>query len=328
MAFTLNGSNALVTGGAGFVGSHLVDRLIDAGAARVVVIDNLVRGRVENIEGAMRSGRVAFIEGDICNPELVDSAMRGIDIVFHQAALRITHCASEPVLAVNVMMNGLQNIVESAVRHGVRKLLAASSASVYGEPDYLPMDEGHPFNNRTLYGALKIANEQMLRSYADMHGLKYLMLRPFNIYGPRMDVFGLYTEVMIRWLERLADGQAPVILGDGKQTMDFVYVEDAAEAYILAALSDANDTVLNLGSGTEVSLRDLCVLLCEEAGYPGVRPEFLPPRQINPVTRRQAFTQRTYDTIGFKTTTSLREGLSALVKWHSALRGFQKGRVA
>ena len=161
--------------------------------------------------------------------------MNGIDLVFHQAALRITHCAAEPVLAVEVMINGFQNVLDASLRHKVKKVLAASSASVYGEASYLPMDEAHPFNNRTLYGGLKIANEQILRSYADMHGLQYVVLRPFNLYGARMDVYGVYTEVMVRWLERLNQGQAPIIFGDGKQTMDFVYVSDAADAYIRAA---------------------------------------------------------------------------------------------
>src|SRR5262249_14942634 len=155
-------------------------------------------------------------------------------LVFHQAALRITQCACEPVRAVNVMVNGLQHVLESAVRHGVRKVVAASSASVYGQPDAMPMREDAPFNNRTLYGALKIANEQMLRAYTEMHGLKYVALRPFNVYGPRMDVHGVYTEVMIRWLERLSQHQAPVILGDGLQTLDFIYVKDVAEAYAMA----------------------------------------------------------------------------------------------
>lgn len=328
MARTLNGSRVLITGGAGFVGSHLVDRLLDLGSARVVVIDNLVRGRLDNLAGALRTDRVEFIQGDIADEATVDAATRGADFVFHQAALRITHCASEPVLAVKTMVNGFQNVLEAAVKYGVKKVVAASSASVYGEPDYLPMDEGHPFNNRTLYGGLKIANEQMLRSYADMHGLEYLVFRPFNLYGPRMDVFGVYTEVMIRWLERLAAGQAPIILGDGKQTMDFVFVKDAAEAYTLAAMSDATGMAMNLGSGTEVSLAELCRLLCRQAGYGSIAPQFQPPRRVNPVTRRQAKTDLAWETVGFKSTTSLADGLAALIDWHAGLRAVHEGCVA
>jgi UDP-glucose 4-epimerase len=262
---------------------------------------------------------VSLVEGDIRDSAVVDQAMRGVDMVFHQAALRITHCAAEPVLAVQVMMNGLQNVLESAVRHGVKKVLAASSASVYGEPSYLPMDEEHPFNNRTLYGALKIANEQMLRSYADMHGLSYVVLRPFNLYGPRMDVFGVYTEVMIRWLERLSQGQPPIIFGDGKQTMDFVYVTDAADAYIAAARSDATDVALNLGSGVETSLLELCRMLCETVGRRDLQPVLEPPRKVNPVTRRQASVERAQRAMGFTTRTDLQTGLRQLVEWHAAL---------
>jgi UDP-glucose 4-epimerase len=316
---TWNGISALVTGGAGFVGSHLVDRLLDLGAERVVAIDNFVRGQRDNLSTALKTGRLRLIEGDIRDASLVDGAMRGIDLVFHQAALRITHCAAEPTLAVQVMMNGTQNVLESAVRHGVRKVLAASSASVYGEPSYLPMDEGHPFNNRTLYGGLKIANEQMLRAYADMYGLAYVVLRPFNLYGPRMDVFGVYTEVMIRWLERLTQGQPPVIFGDGKQTMDFVYVTDAADAYIAAAESEATDVALNLGSGIETSLGDLCTLLCETFGRDDLKPVFEPPRKVNPVTRRRAAVELAKNTIGFETRTDLSTGLRRLVEWHAAI---------
>ena len=319
MSNSIHGAHAFVTGGAGFVGSHLVDRLLAAGAQRVVIIDNLIRGRRENIDDAMRSGKVEFIEGDIRDAALVDRATAGMDFVFHQAALRITHCASEPTLAVDVMVNGFQNVLESAVRHKVKKVLAASSASVYGEASYLPMDESHPFNNRTLYGGLKIANEQILRSYADMHGLQYVVLRPFNLYGARMDVYGVYTEVMVRWLERLNRRQAPIIFGDGKQTMDFVYVSDAAEAYICAATSDATDVALNVGSGVETSLLDLCRMMTRAVGRPELMPVLEPARKVNPVTRRCAAVQQAKDQIGFETRIDLADGLRRLVEWHSSV---------
>ena len=314
-----DGARVFITGGAGFIGSHIADQMIAAGAAEIVVLDDFVRGRRENLAEASAAGNVRIVEGDVRDADLVDSLTAGCDYVFHQAALRITQAAEEPVRAIQVMINGTQTVIEAALRHGVKKLLAASSASVYGEPSYLPMDEGHPFNNRTLYGAAKIANEQILRSYADMHGLDYLMLRPFNVYGPRMDVFGVYTEVMIRWLERLARNEAPVIFGDGLQTMDFIYVEDLAREYVLASASDVTDEVMNAGSGVETSLRDLCVMLCAAAGKPGVQPVFEPPRKVNPVTRRQASIDKARDLLGFTTTTSLDEGLRKLVAWHQAV---------
>ncbi len=323
-----HGAKVLITGGAGFIGSHIADQLLAAGAGRVVVIDDFVRGRSENLAHAVDTGRLDVVAGDIRDAALIDQLTAGCDMVFHQAALRITQAAAEPVRAIQVMVNGTQNVLESAVRHRVGKVIAASSASVYGEPSYLPMDEKHPFNNRTLYGAAKIGNEQMFRAYAEMHGLRYVMLRPFNIYGPRMDVFGVYTEVMIRWLERLAAGEAPIIFGDGLQTMDFLYVEDLAEAYLLAAASDVTDEVFNAGSGIETSLRDLCQMLCTEAGRPDIEPQFEPPRAVNPVTRRLAAVERARDAFGFSATTGLDEGLRRLVAWHTAVTGQSEAVLA
>jgi UDP-glucose 4-epimerase len=328
MAVDLHGAKVFITGGAGFIGSHIADQVIDAGAERVVIVDDFVRGRRENLARAFASERVEAHQGDILDFDLVDRLTAGADLVFHQAALRITQCAAEPVRGWQVMVLGTQNVLEAAVRHGVKKVLAASSASVYGEPSYLPMDEEHPFNNRTLYGAAKVANEQLLRSYQEMYGLDYVMLRPFNIYGPRMDVYGAYTEVMIRWLERLSAGQPPIIFGDGSQTMDFLYVEDLARAYLLSAVSDETDEVFNAGSGTETSLTELCVLLCQAAGYPQMEPEFGPARKVNGVTRRRAAIERARDRLGFTAEVTLHEGLVRLVAWHHSVEGVAGGVAA
>jgi UDP-glucose 4-epimerase len=317
MAIDLYGARIFVTGGAGFIGSHVVEATLEAGAERVVIVDDFVRGRSENLVSALATGRLDVTTGDIRDAALVDRLTAGADLVFHQAALRITQCAEDPTRAVQVMVTGTQNVIEAAVRHGVKKLLAASSASVYGEPSYLPMDEAHPFNNRTLYGAAKIANEQMLRAYAEMHGLNYLALRPFNVYGPRMDVFGVYTEVMIRWLERLTRDEPPIVFGDGSQTMDFVHVTDVARAYLLAATSDAGDDVFNVGSGTETSLLELCRQLCAAAEKPDMEPRFAPVRKVNPVTRRRAGTERSQQVLGFTATVGLPEGLRDLVHWYA-----------
>lgn len=319
MAITLGGSRVLVTGGAGFIGSFIVDQMLEAGAEHVRVVDDFVRGRHENLADATGTGRVEVVTGDIRDAALVDQLTDGCDLVFHQAALRITQSAEEPLRAIQVMVNGTQNVLEAARRHGVKKIAAASTASVYGDPSYLPMDEKHPFNNRTLYGAAKIANEQILRAYNEMYGLDYVMFRPFNVYGPRMDVFGAYTEVMIRWLERLSRGEQPVIFGDGLQTMDFVYVEDVAEAYVKAMASDVSDEVFNCGTGIETSLRDLCILLCEAAGYPNVEPVFAPARVVNNVARRQACTKKAREMVGFEARTMLPRGLRLLAEWHRDL---------
>ncbi len=319
MSIELGGSRVLVTGGAGFIGSFIVDQMIEAGADHVTVVDDFVRGRHENVADAVATGRVEVVEGDIRDAALVDRLTEGRDLVFHQAALRITQSAEEPVRALQVMINGTQNVLEAAVRHGVKKIAAASTASVYGDPSYLPMDELHPFNNRTLYGAAKIANEQILRAYNEMHGLEYVMFRPFNVYGPRMDVFGAYTEVMIRWLERLSRGEPPVIFGDGLQTMDFVYVEDVAEAYLKAMASNVSDEMFNCGTGIETSLRELCTQLCIAAGHPDVEPVFAPARVVNNVLRRQACTKKAREMVGFEARTALSEGLVRLVRWHDEL---------
>jgi UDP-glucose 4-epimerase len=313
----LNGANVLVSGGAGFIGSHIVDQVLAAGAARVVILDQLDRGRRDNLSGALAGGKVELTVGDIRDAALVDRLVVGVDIVCHQAALRITQCAEEPVRAIEVMIGGTQNVLEAAVKHGVRKVVAASSASVYGEASYVPMDEMHPFNNRTLYGCAKIANEQLLRAYAEMYGLQYVALRPFNVYGPRMDMAGVYTEVMIRWLDRLARHEAPIIFGDGTQTMDFVHVEDVARAYVLAMDGTVTDEVFNVGTGTETSLLELCRLLCDATGQPDVEPIFMPARKVNPVTRRMAAVERARSGLCFEARIRLREGLHDLIRWHS-----------
>ncbi|MBI5949477.1 MAG: NAD-dependent epimerase/dehydratase family protein [Chloroflexi bacterium] len=310
----LHGARILITGGAGFVGSHIADQVLAAGAASVVALDDFSRGRASNLDSARGTGRLEVVDGDLRDRALVDRLTAGADFVFHQAALRITQAAEEPRRAVEVMVLGTQHVLDAAVAHGVGKVLSASSASVYGEASYLPMDEAHPFNNRTLYGAAKIANEQMHRAYAEMFGLRYVMLRPFNVYGPRMDVHGVYTEVMVRWLERLSRGEPPLIFGDGRQTMDFVAVEDVARAYVLAAASPVTDDVFNAGAGVETGLLELCGLMSGAMGSE-LQPEFRPARTVNAVSRRCASTVRARDALGFEAAIPLGEGIAALVAW-------------
>jgi UDP-glucose 4-epimerase len=311
----MEGQRCLVTGGAGTIGSTIVDQLIDAGAGEVVILDNFVRGRRENLAGAIGSHRVRVVEGDIRDRRLVTDLMAGIDVVFHQAAIRITQCAEEPRLALEVLVDGTYEVVEAAASAGVRKVVAASSASVYGLATEFPTTERHhPYANDTLYGAAKTFNEGLLRSFHAMRGLDYVALRYFNVYGPRMDVHGLYTEVLIRWMERIESGQPPLILGDGKQTMDFVFTEDIARANLLAAASDASDEVFNIGSGTETSLIELAEALLR-AMDSDLPLEFGPPRGVNAVTRRLADVSQAAGRLGWKAETSLDEGLRILVAW-------------
>lgn len=317
---TLAGARALVTGGAGTIGSTLVDQLIDAGVAHVDVLDNLVRGRRANLDDALASGRVTLVEGDICDRDLVNDLTRGKDLVFHQAAIRITQCAEEPRLALEVMVDGTFNVVEAASAHGVDKLVAASSASVYGMAEEFPTTERHHHhNNDTFYGAAKSFNEGMVRSFRAMHGLDYVMLRYFNVYGPRMDVHGLYTEVLVRWMERIADGQPPLIFGDGRQTMDFVCVPDIARANLLAAASDVREGVYNIASGTETSLLELAQALMR-AMDSDLSVEFGPERAVNGVVRRLADVEAARRDLGWEATIGLEEGLRSLVDWWRPLR--------
>jgi UDP-glucose 4-epimerase len=305
----------LVTGGAGTIGSAIVDQLVAARAEEVIVLDNFVRGRPENLLWARERGHVRLVDGDIRDAGLVRSLMPGIDVVFHQAAIRITQCATEPRLALEVLVDGTYEVVEAAAAAGVRKVVAASSASVYGLAEEFPTPERqHPYSNDTLYGAAKTFNEGLLRSFHAMRGLDYVILRYFNVYGPRMDIFGLYTEVLIRWMERIAAGQPPLILGDGRQTMDFVFTEDVARANLRAAVSDVTDEVFNIGSGTETSLVELAQALQRAMGS-RLQIEFGPARQVNGVSRRLADISRACQLLGWKPEVDLDEGLSRLFAW-------------
>jgi UDP-glucose 4-epimerase len=314
-AVALRGCKALVTGGAGLIGSHICDELVKAGASQIVVLDNFVRGSQANLAWALASGPVTIVAGDIRNRELLDELMPGMDVVFHQAAIRITQCAEEPRLALEVLVDGAFNVIEAASKAGVRKVVAASSASVYGAAEEFPTSESHhQYGNRTIYGAAKGFNEGLLRSFNEMHGLDYVALRYFNVYGPRMDIFGAYTEVFIRWMDAIAAGRPPVIFGDGTQTMDFINVQDIARANVLAAAAPVTDEVFNIGSGTETSLAQLAEALLSVMGSK-LKPEFGPERKVNPVPRRLADVSAARQRIGFESQVGLADGLRQLVAW-------------
>jgi len=318
----LKDCRVLITGGAGLVGSFIADQLIDQGVEEIILLDNLVRGSRRNIDQALSSGKAKLIEGDIRDLDLLDACFEHIDYCFHMAALRITRCAENPREALEVMFGGTFNVIEACVRHRVKKIVAASSASIYGQADSFPTHESHhPYSNRTLYGAAKTGNELMLRAFHAMNGLDYIAMRYFNIFGPRMDMEGKYTEVLINWYYLIKEGKRPLIFGDGSQTMDFVYVEDVARANILALASDVTDEVFNVASQVETSLEDLCNALLK-AMESDLKPKFVPlpsTRNAVEVKRRLADTTKAKQMIGFEATLSLDQGLERLVKWLDTL---------
>jgi UDP-glucose 4-epimerase len=312
----LKGKRVLVTGGAGFIGSHIIDLLCDEGCVEIVALDNMVRGRPENLKHASTRGPVRLVHGDIRDAKLMAPLVKAADIVFHQAALRITHCAAEPRLAMEVMVQATFDLLELCVQHDVEKVIAASSASVYGMAEEFPTTERqNPYDNRTLYGAAKAFNEGLFRTFNDMHGLDYVAFRYFNVYGDRMDIHGRYTEVLIRWMERLDAGLPPIIFGDGQQTMDFIHVRDIARCNILGAKAKATDEVFNVASGTETSLAQLAAELASVMGRGHLTPEFQAERAVNPVPRRLAATAKAERLLGFRSTVSLEQGLRELVEW-------------
>jgi UDP-glucose 4-epimerase len=312
----IDGARILVTGGAGLIGSTTIDLLLRKYApAQVVILDNLVRGTLANVERSLKDPRLSFVQGDICDIDTVRRVTKDMDAVIHLAALRITACAADTRRALEVMCDGSFNVVDAAREAGIKKIVAASSASIYGLADSFPTREDHhPYNNHTWYGASKVMLEGLLRSYHSMSGLPYVALRYFNVYGPRMDLHGKYTEVLIRWMDRISAGQPPLILGDGHQTMDFIYIDDVARSNVLALASDLEDEVFNVASGTETSLNDLAAALLKVMGS-NLRPEYGPERGVNPVPRRLADTSKAERMLGFKSQVSLEDGLARLVDW-------------
>jgi UDP-glucose 4-epimerase len=317
----IDGANILVTGGCGLIGSATIDLLLtEHSPGRVVILDNLVRGSLSNVGDALKDPRVTLVRGDIRDRRSVELAAQGMDAVIHMAALRITACAADPREAMEVMCDGSFNVVDAAQRAGVKKVLAASSASVYGLAESFPTREDHhPYNDQTFYGASKTLLEGLLRSYRAMHGLDYVAMRYFNVYGPRMDLHGKYTEVLIRWMDRIEAGLPPLILGDGHQTMDFVYIDDIARANVAALASDVTGEVFNVARGEETSLRDLADALLRVMGS-RLRPEFGPERSVNPVSRRLADISKAERLLGFRAQVGLDEGLKRLVTWWQANR--------
>jgi len=309
----LSGEKVLVIGGAGFVGSHLVDQLTQEPVNEIVVLDNFVRGTRDNLRQATQDKRVRVVEGSITDVDLLRHLMKDVDYVFHLAALWLYECVHEPRSALEVNVVGTYNVIEAAQQEGVKKIIYSSSASVYGDALFTPMTEDHPFNNRTMYGATKIAGEQFLRAFYEQHGMDYVGLRYMNIYGPRMDYKGTYVSVIMKVLDRIDQGLAPIIFGDGSQSYDFIHVEDVARANIAALKSDATDQFFNIGMGVKTSINELVGILLRITGS-GLQPEHRPQEQMF-VTHRVGSTEKAKQELGFEAEIPLPEGLQSVVEW-------------
>ena len=311
----LTGRRLMLVGGAGLIGSHIVDKLAGMDVAEVVVFDNFVRGSRDNLAAALDSPKVRVVEGSITDREALGRAMQGIDGMFLLASLWLGECVNDPRSAWEVNTLGTWNVIEAAREAGVKRIVYSSSASVYGNAAVTPMTEEHPFNNRTTYGATKIANEQMFRAIYEQHRLPYVGMRYMNIYGVRMDYQGTYVSVIMKVLDRIFAGQRPVIFGDGSQVYDFIYVEDAADANILAMKADCVDECFNVGMGVGTSINELVAQLLELTGS-NLTPEYRPEAQSF-VTHRIGSTKKAERLLGFTATTPLRDGLRKVVRWRT-----------
>ncbi|MGQ0761911.1 MAG: NAD-dependent epimerase/dehydratase family protein [Acidobacteriota bacterium] len=309
----LKNSRVLVIGGAGFVGSHIVDQLVQEPVREVVVLDNFVRGTRENLREATKDNRVRVVEGSITDLDLLHRLMEATDYVFHLAALWLYECVHQPRSALDVNVVGTYNVIEAAQQAGVKKIIYSSSASVYGDAVFTPMTEDHPFNNRTMYGATKIAGEQFFRAFNEQHKLDYVGLRYMNIYGPRMDYKGTYVSVIMKVLDRIEQGRPPIIFGDGSQAYDFVHVDDVARANIMALKSNASDVFFNVGMGIKTTINELVQMLLEITGS-NLRPEYRPQEQMF-VTHRVGSTEKADQILGFRAAVQLEEGLRSVVEW-------------
>jgi UDP-glucose 4-epimerase len=318
----VRGKKLLVIGGAGLIGSHCVDELVKEDVAEVRVFDNFVRGTVENLSDALKDPRVKVFEagGDICQTDILDSAIKGMDGVFHLAALWLLQCHEFPRAAFDVNVRGTFNVLDACVQNKVKRLVWSSSASVYGDAVEEPMTEDHPFNNRNFYGATKICGEAMARAYHFRYGLDYVGLRYMNVYGPRQDYRGAYIAVIMKMLDAIDRGEGPTILGDGSEAFDFVAVGDCGRANVCAMKSDTTDRFYNVGTGKRTSLKTLAEMLVNLTGCK-LPIRYAPRSEATLVRNRIGSAVRAKAEIGFEAKTDLEQGLRDLIAWRSAHSG-------
>jgi len=301
---SLKNELVLVTGGAGFIGSHLVEELVAKGY-KVRVLDVLSRGNLEYIQPLIDKRKVEFIDGDIRYNDVVDKSMKDVDYVFHEAATNINRSQAYPEESFDVNFRGSYIVFKSALDHNVKKVMFASSASVYGQPKTLPISENHDLNPITPYCVSKLASEHLLKFFA-RSGLKFITFRYFNVYGLRQHTDAYYTSVIILFLKSLLNDKPPLVMGNGEQSMDFVNVKDVVRANIMGIESDVENEILNIGSGKSTTIRNLAYMLIDIMGK-DVKPRFKPRDVI--VTERRADIRKAKDLLGFEPEIGLREGM-------------------
>lgn len=314
----INNKRILVIGGAGLIGSHVVEELLKEDVKEVIVYDNFCRGTHENLEPALKDPRCRIFEvgGDILQTDILNSAMKNVDGVIHLAALWLLQCHEYPRSAFDVNIRGTFNVLEASIANNIKRLVYSSSASVYGDAVREPMDEDHPFNNQNFYGATKICGEAMMRAFHHRYGLNYVGLRYMNVYGPRQDYHGAYIAVIMKMLDAIDRGLSPTIMGDGSEAFDFVAVEDCGLANVCAMKADTTDTFYNVGTGKRTSLKELAEMLLELTGC--AKPiNYAPRSQATLVRNRIGCSKKAASEIRFTSTIDLREGLKRLIEWRA-----------
>lgn len=314
----LKGKRILVVGGAGLIGSHIVDQLTQTDVAEIIIYDNFFRGRQDNLREAFKDPRVSLYPhgGDILHTDILEKAMEGIDGVFHLAALWLLQCHEYPRSAFDVNMRGTFNIIEAAIKQKVQRVVYSSSASVYGDALEIPMTEDHPYNNFTFYGATKIAGEHMFKSLGRRYGLDWVGLRYMNVYGPRQDYKGAYIAVMMKILDNIEQGIPPVVYGDGSQQYDFIDVTDIARANVKAMQASVTGKNYNVGRGIGTSIKELTELLLRLTGS-DLPIEYKPAGQTFVTNRIGSIVAAERD-LGFRWTVDLEEGMRNLIAWRKA----------
>ena len=311
----IKGKRILVIGGAGLIGSHVVEELLKEDVKEVIVFDNFCRGTTENLEDALGDPRCRIFEigGDILQTDILNAAMNGVDGVVHLAALWLLQCYDYPRAAFDVNIRGTFNVLEACVANNIERLVYSSSASVYGDAVEEPMTEAHPYNNWTFYGATKIAGEHMFKAFHKRYGLEGVGLRYMNVYGPRQDYRGTYIAVMMKILDNLDKGLPPVVYGDGSQSYDFIYVRDTARANVCALKSEVPFGFYNVGRGIKTSIKELTEMILHIV-QSDLAIQYEPAGQTF-VTNRVGDAVAAEKDLGFRWTVDLEDGLKRLIEW-------------